>query len=80
MTKREIRTFINEVSPSPGYILDLSKIELADIVYDLTNKELEDYEHNGTSNAKRLSTFLEEATESEVELIKAELITLKGSK
>jgi len=80
MTKREIRTFIDEVSPSPGYILDLSKTELADIVYDLTNKELEDYEHNGTSNAKRLSAFLEVATESEVELIKAELITLKGSK
>lgn len=58
MTEREIRNFINQVSPSPGYILNLTKVELSDLIFDLTGMELEQYEQNGSSNAKRLATFL----------------------
>jgi hypothetical protein len=58
MTEREIRSFINQVSPSPGYILNLTKVELSDLIFDLTGMELEQYEQNGSSNAKRLATFL----------------------
>ena len=58
MTEREIRSFINQVSPSPGYVLNLTKVELSDLIFDLTGMELEQYEQNGSSNAKRLATFL----------------------
>ena len=58
MTEREIRNFINQISPSPGYVLNLTKVELSDLIYDLTGMELEQYEQNGSSNAKRLATFL----------------------
>lgn len=77
MTKREIRNFISEVSPSPGYILELTKVQLADIVYDLTNKELEDYEQNGASNAKRLATFLELVDPETAQKVATELRKLK---
>jgi hypothetical protein len=59
MTKREIKHFINEISPSPGYILNFTKQELADFIYEHTKLELEDYEQKGNSNAKRLATMLE---------------------
>lgn len=58
MTEREIRNFINQISPLPGYILNLTKVELSDLIFDLTGMELEQYEQNGSSNAKRLATFL----------------------
>jgi len=58
MTKREVQTYINSISPSPGFILDLTKQQLSDLVYDSTGLEIENYEQNGASNAKRLTTLL----------------------
>ena len=78
MTEREIRKFIEQVSPSPGYILNLSKTELSDLIYDLTGLELEQYEQNGSSNAKRLATLLSNVDELTSAKIQAELLKLKG--
>lgn len=59
MTSRQVQNFLKEVSPSPGYILNYTKQQLSDLVYDTTGLELEDYEQNGASNSKRLSTLLQ---------------------
>lgn len=77
MTEREIRKFIEQVSPSPGYILDLTKPQLSDLIYDLTGMELEQYEQNGSSNAKRLATFLSKADSQMSLKVTAELLKLK---
>lgn len=77
MTSREIRKFMEEIQPSPGYVLDLGKNELADLVYDLTGLELEDYEQNGISNGKRLVTFLSSASEEQQAVVVAKLRELK---
>ena len=79
MTKRETRRFIESVSPSPGFILDLTKSELSDLVYDLTNIELEDYEQNGTSNAKRLTTLLEQVDNQTADTITSAILTRKDN-
>ena len=78
MTEREIRKFIEQVSPSPGYILNLTKTELSDLIYNLTGLELEQYEQNGSSNAKRLAPLLSKVDELTSAKIQAELLKLKG--
>lgn len=78
MTEREIRKFIEQVSPSPGYILNLSKTELSDLIYDLTGLELEQYEQNGSSNAKRLAHLLSKVDELTSTKITTHLLNLKG--
>lgn len=77
MTEREIRNFINQVSPSPGYILNLTKVELSDLIFDLTGMELEQYEQNGSSNAKRLATFLSKIDKSLVDKVTTALLERK---
>jgi len=42
MTTREIKKLYTEISPQPGFILDLTKAQLSDLVYDTTGLELED--------------------------------------
>ena len=78
MSEREIRKFIEQVSPSPGYILNLTKTQLSDLVYDLTGLELEQYEQNGSSNAKRLANLLSKVDELTSAKIQAELLKFKG--
>jgi len=78
MTEREIRKFIEQVSPSPGYILNLTKPQLSDLIYDLTELELEQYEQNGSSNTKRLSTFLSKVDELTAIKVTSNLLNLKG--
>ena len=78
MSEREIRKFIEQVSPSPGFILNLTKTELSDIIYDLTGLELEQYEQNGSSNAKRLATLLSKVDELTSAKITTHLLNLKG--
>ena len=78
MTEREIRKFIEQVSPSPGFILNLTKSELSDLIYDLTGLELEQYEQNGSSNAKRLAHLLSKADELTSAKITTHLLNLKG--
>ena len=77
MSEREIRKFIEQVSPSPGYILNLTKTKLSDLIYDLTGLELEQYEQNGSSNAKRLANLLSKVDELTSAKIQAELLRLK---
>lgn len=76
MTEREIRKFIEQVSPSPGYILDFTKTELSDLIYDLTGLELEQYEQNGSSNAKRLAHLLSKVDELTSTKITTHLLNL----
>ena len=78
MTEREIRKFIEQISPSPGYILNLTKNELSDIIYNLTEMELEQYEQNGSSNAKRLATFLSLVDKLTAAKVQTHLLQLKG--
>lgn len=78
MTEREIRKFIEQVSPSPGYILTFTKTQLSDLVYNLTGLELEQYEQNGSSNAKRLAYLLSKVDELTSTKITAHLLNLKG--
>lgn len=77
MTEREIRKFIEQVSPSPGFILNVTKTELSDLIYDLTGLELEQYEQNGSSNAKRLATLLSKVDELTSAKITTHLLRLK---
>ena len=78
MSEREIRKFMEQVSPSPGFILTLSKTELSDIIYDLTGLELEQYEQNGSSHAKRLATLLSNTDELTSAKITTHLLYIKG--
>lgn len=78
MTEREIRKFIEQVSPSPGYILNFTKPELSDLIYGLSGLELEQYEQNGSSNAKRLAHLLSTVDELTSAKITTHLLNLKG--
>ena len=58
MTKREATKLLAPFIPSPGYVLDFTRATLGDFVYDHVDEELEMYEQEGKSNAKRLHTLL----------------------
>jgi hypothetical protein len=63
MTNREVKTLFTEISPNPGFILDLTKSELSDLVYDTVGLELEDYQSLGQSSGKMLQSLLLESTD-----------------
>ena len=63
MTTREIKKLYTEISPQPGFILDLTKAQLSDLVYDTTGLELEDYNSLGKSSGKLLYSLLLESTD-----------------
>ena len=75
MTKREVRVFMNQISPNPGYVLNLTKAELSDLVYDTTNLELEEYQ--GPSSGKYLADLLAKEPEATTKPLVNALLNLK---
>ena len=75
MTPRQAKQFVNSISPSPGFILNLTRVELEDIVFNQTNTELEQFTG---SNAKRLLNLLTIHPDEETQPLVDELNKLKG--
>jgi len=76
MTKREAKKFVDSLSETsgPGYILNLTRVQLENLVYDLTEIELEQFTG---SNAKRLLSLLTIHPDEVTQPLVDELIKLK---
>jgi len=74
MTRQQIRGLFKTISPSPGYILNLSRNELEDLVADKTPYELSDTGSNG----KRLEALLRAHDEDELQELLTALLALAG--
>ena len=71
LTHKQIKAYMAEFSPSPGYILNLTRAEFEDLVEDL------DIDMQSTeSNGKRLKHLLETCTDEQVESLIAALRAL----
>ena len=62
MTPRQARKLVAQVEPSPGYILDYSRNELADLIDDQFNYDLDQFQG---SNSKRLTALFETLPDDE---------------
>ena len=74
MTNRKIKELFKIISPEPGYILDLSRAELEDIVEDTTPYELP----SQGSNGNRLKVFLAKYSEEEMDRLTTALLKKAG--
>jgi hypothetical protein len=62
MIPRQARKLVAQVEPSPGYVLDYSRNELADIIDDKFNHDLDQFPG---SNSKRLTALFETLPDDE---------------
>ena len=73
LTNKQIRELMSEFSPSPGYILNLSRIEFEELVEDETGIDIsEDYDSNG----KRLKALLKSCSDVQANSLIAALRAL----
>ena len=64
LTNRQIKAFLEEFSPSPGYILNLTRAEFEELVDETIDVDIEDMP---TSNGKRFKYLLKTCTDEQVE-------------
>ena len=62
MTNKQIRELLTELSPQPGYILNLSRRQLEEIVEDVLDIDISEQPE---SNANRLKTLLKSLTDEQ---------------
>lgn len=69
LTNKQIRELINEFSPSPGYVLQLSRAQFEELVEDTIDMDISEQPE---SNGKRLKSLLKSITDEQVtELVAA---------
>ena len=76
MTKQQAKRVISPFVSSPGFILNLSRNDLENLMYEHTGTDLGDF----GSNEKRLMTWLETASDGHAETIIKQLNQLKENK
>lgn len=64
LTKKQRRDFLAEFSPSPGYILKLSRAQFEDLVEDAAGVDIEDLEG---SNGARFQHLLKTLTDEQID-------------
>lgn len=70
MTNKAIREVLTELSPKPGYILNLSRVQFEELVEDTLDIDISEQPE---SNANRLKALLKSCTDEQCELLLAEL-------
>lgn len=63
LTSKQIRQYMLEFEPSPGYVLKLSRRQFEDLVSDTIDVDITDIQE---SNAKRLKHLLQTCTDEQV--------------
>lgn len=69
LTSKQIKAYLAEFCPQPGYVLNLTRAEFEDLVDDL---DIDMSQLTG-SNGKRLKHLLETCTDEQVESLVAAL-------
>lgn len=62
MTNKQIRELFTELSPQPGYVLNLSRKQLEEIVEDVLDIDISEQPE---SNANRLKTLLKSLSDEQ---------------
>ena len=73
LTNKQIRELINEFSPTPGYVLKLSRAQFEELVEDTIDVDIADMEE---SNGKRLKHLLKTISDEQVDQLVAALRAL----
>lgn len=66
LTSKQIRMYMLEFEPSPGYVLKLSRRQFEDLVLDTIDVDIAEMQE---SNAKRLKHLLQTCTDEQVRLL-----------
>ena len=70
LTSKEKRSLIKEFSPSPGFVLKLSRKQFEELVDDTINIDIS---NNGASNGNRFKGLLETCSDEQVAKLVAAL-------
>lgn len=70
LTSKDKRNLIKEFSPSPGFVLKLSRAKFEELVDDAIGIDLS---KNGASNGARLKELLESCTDEQITTLLAAL-------
>lgn len=70
LTSKDKRKLIKEFSPSPGFVLKLSRAKFEELVDDTINIDLST---NGASNGARFKELLDNCTDEEITALLAAL-------
>ena len=72
LSSKQIRLILKELSPTPGYILNHTRVSF-ETLFDELEPEVDimgpDFEVHGNSVAKRFKAFLELASDEHVDII-----------
>jgi len=66
MNNKQIRELMTELSPKPGYVLNLTRKQFEELVEDATDIDISE---SLDSNGKRLKHLLRSCTEGQIEAI-----------
>lgn len=66
MTNKQIREVLKELSPKPGYIKSLSRIQFEELVEDTIDIDISEQTE---SNANRLKSLLKSCTDEQCEAL-----------
>ena len=73
MTNKAIRELFTEISPKPGYILDLTRVQFEELVEDVLDIDISEQPE---SNANRLKALLKKLSDEQSTLL---ITAIKGN-
>lgn len=73
LTHKQIKSYMAEFSPNPGYVLNLTRAEFEELVDEIIDVDIL---HMSESNGKRLKHLLQTYTDEQVEALVAALRAL----
>lgn len=74
LSNKQIRELLTEFSPSPGYVLNLSRIQFEELVEDTTDIDISE---STESNGKRFKSLLKSCSDEQVEALVVALRAIK---
>lgn len=75
LTSKQIKSYMAEFSPNPGYVLNLTRAEFEELVDETIDVDIS---HMSESNGKRLKYLLQTCTDEQVEALIAALRALSA--
>lgn len=73
LTSKQVRAYLAEFCPSPGYVLNLTRTSFEELVDETIDVDIS---HMPESNGKRLQHLLQTCTDEQVEFLIAALRAL----
>ena len=73
LTNKQIRELMEEFSPSPGYVLNLTRAQFEELVEDALDIDVSE---NPESNGRRLKALLKSCTDEQVDALLTALRSL----